>query len=203
VIEDATVADINYGSGTPPAIAIDCPNGMVLSISSLSKLVWPGLRIGWVRAPESVIQRLARLKSATDLASPLLTQQIAVRLLGAVDDFRKWRRLQLQPRRDLLVALLKQHLPEWTFRVPAGGLFLWVKLPYGDSREFAQVALRHGVILLPGPVMSDAEEHVRFIRIPFLAEPETLTSGVGRLTSAWRDYRSTDRPQARGAVTLV
>jgi DNA-binding transcriptional MocR family regulator len=176
---------------------------MVLSIGSLSKLVWAGLRVGWVRAPEPIIQRLARLKIATDLCSPLLTQRIAVRLLGAIDEFRKMRRLQLEPRRDLLVTLLKQHLPEWKFRVPNGGLFLWVKLPYGDAREFSQVALRHGVILLPGPVMSDAEEHVRFIRLPFLAEPETLTSGVNRLASAWRDYQSSDRRLTPSTVALV
>jgi DNA-binding transcriptional MocR family regulator len=203
LIDDATVAEVIFGGTPPPAIAVDCPNGMVLSIGSLSKLVWAGLRIGWVRAPEPIIQRLARLKSATDLGSPLLTQRIAVRLLGAIDEFRKMRRLQLKPRRDLLVTLLKQHLPEWKFRVPNGGLFLWVKLPYGDSREFAQVAVRHGVILLPGTVMSDAEEHARFIRLPFLAELETLTGGVNRLASAWRDYRSSDRPQTTSSVALV
>ncbi|MCU1339012.1 MAG: PLP-dependent aminotransferase family protein [Bryobacterales bacterium] len=203
VIDDTTVADITFGGAAPPPIAIDCPNGMVLSIGSLSKLVWAGLRIGWVRAPEPVIQRLARLKSAADLGSPILTQRIAVRLLGALDEFRKLRRLQLQPRRDLLVTLLKQHLPEWKFRVPAGGLFLWVKLPHGDSREFAQVAARHGVIVLPGPVMSAGDEHVRFLRLPFLAQSEILTNGVSRLASAWRDYKSSDRPQTPGTVTLV
>jgi DNA-binding transcriptional MocR family regulator len=203
LIDDATVAEIVFGVAVPPVIAVDCPNGMVLSIGSLSKLVWAGLRVGWVRAPEPMIQRLARLKIATDLCSPLLTQRIAVRLLSAIEEFRKMRRLQLEPRRDLLVTLLKQHLPGWKFRVPNGGLFLWVKLPYGDSREFSQVALRHGVILLPGPVMSDAEEHVRFIRLPFLAEPETLTIGVNRLASAWRDYQSSDRPQTPSSVALV
>jgi DNA-binding transcriptional MocR family regulator len=203
LIDDATVAEVTFGGTAPPPIAVDCPNGIVLSIGSLSKLVWAGLRIGWVRAPEPIIQRLARLKSATDLGSPLITQHIAVRLLGSIDECRKMRQLQLKPRRDLLAALLKQHLPDWKFRVPSGGLFFWVKLPHGDSREFAQVAQRHGVTLLPGPVMSDAGEHVRFIRLPFLAEHETLTSGVNRLASAWRDYQSTDRPPTQSSVALV
>jgi DNA-binding transcriptional MocR family regulator len=203
VIDDATVAEINFGSAPPPPVAVDCPNGMVLSIGSLSKLVWAGLRIGWIRAPEPIIQRLARLKSATDLGSPLLTQQIAVRLLGAVDDFRRMRRLQLKPRLDLLVTLLKHHLPEWTFQIPTGGLFLWVKLPFGDSREFAQVAARHGVIVLPGPVMSCADEHVRFVRVPFLVEPKTLNRGVIRLASAWRDYRSSNHSEDQGVVAFV
>jgi DNA-binding transcriptional MocR family regulator len=203
LIDDATVAEICFGGMTPPPIAADCPDGMVLSIGSLSKLIWAGLRIGWVRATEPTIQRLARLKSACDLGSPLLTQRIAIKLLGAIGEFRRLRGLQLKPRRDLLATLLHRHLPEWKFRVPNGGLFLWVELPQGDSREFAQVAARHGVILLPGPVMSDAEGHVRFIRFPFLAEPETLTDGVNRLVSAWRDYQSSERSQTRGSVTLV
>jgi DNA-binding transcriptional MocR family regulator len=204
VIDDRTVAEIILdGKAPPPPIAVDCPDGMVLTIGSLSKLVWAGLRIGWVRAPEPIIQRLARLKTATDLGSPLLTQQIAVRLLGALDEFRELRRLQLAPRRDLLVALLQRRLPEWKFRVPLGGLFLWVDLPQSDAREYAQVALRHGVIVLPGPVMSAAEEQLRFLRLPFLAEPETLTMGVTRLAAAWRDYRTSDRPQIQSTVTLV
>jgi DNA-binding transcriptional MocR family regulator len=120
-----------------------------------------------------------------------------------MDDFRKMRRLQLKPRLDLLVSLLTNHLPDWTFRIATGGLFLWVTLPSGDSREFAQVAARHGVIILPGPMMSCAEEHARCVRLPFLADPETLNRGVARLASAWRDYRSSDRSQGQGPVLLV
>jgi DNA-binding transcriptional MocR family regulator len=203
LIDDTTVADICFEGTTPPPMAADCPDGMVLTIGSLSKLVWGGLRIGWVRAPESTIQRLARLKSAADLGSPLLTQRIAIRMLGALDEFKKLRQAQLLPRRDLLARLLKRDLPQWSFRTPRGGLFLWVELPQGDSREFAQVALRHGVILLPGPAMSDTEGHVRFLRVPFLAEPGTIQDGVRRLAAAWRDYQSDDRVAPRGTVTLV
>ena len=203
MIDDRTVAEIVLSTDAPPPLAVDCPKGNVLTIGSLSKLVWAGLRIGWVRAPEPIVQRLARLKSATDLGSPLLTQRIAVHVLDTLDEFRELRRLQLTPRRDLLVNLLKRQLPEWKFRLPVGGLFLWVELPGSDAREYAQVALRHGVIVLPGPVMSAAEEQSRFVRLPFLAAPETLIAGVARLAAAWRDYQTSDRPQTQGAVALV
>jgi DNA-binding transcriptional MocR family regulator len=85
---------------------------------------------------------------------------------------------------------LKAHLPEWRFSRPAGGLFLWVRLPGGDAREFAQVALRHGVVIVPGPSMSADEQHARFIRLTFLWDPDTLTIGVDRLANAWRYYRA-------------
>ena len=203
VIDDGTLADLALNGPTPPLIASYAPAAPILTIGSLSKLAWPGLRAGWVRAPEPIVERLARLKSANDLGSPLLTQAIAVRLLGAIDQIRILRCHQLKPRRDLMARLLRESLPDWKFRLPSGGLFFWVKLPAGDSREFAQVALRHGALILPGPAMSAAEQHAPFIRLPFLAEDETLRTGVRRLSAAWRDYQPAGQGDRRQNVAMV
>ncbi|HEV2689066.1 MAG TPA: PLP-dependent aminotransferase family protein [Bryobacteraceae bacterium] len=203
VIDDGTLSELALDGPTPPPIATYTASAPLLTVGSLSKLTWPGLRAGWVRAPEPIIERLARVKSANDLGSPLLTQAITVRLLGAIDRIRLLRRRELKPRRDLLAALLRESLPDWKFRMPAGGLFLWVKLPAGDSREFAQVALRHGMLFLPGPAMSAAEQHAAFIRLPFLAEEQTLRAGVRRLAAAWRDYQSAGRRARRPNVAMV
>jgi DNA-binding transcriptional MocR family regulator len=213
VIDDGALAEIALDGPPPPLIATYvpatyvpatyAPSAPILTIGSLSKLAWPGLRAGWVRAPEPIIERLARLKSANDLGSPLLTQAIAVRLLAAIDQIRLLRRRQLEPRRDLMARLLRESLPDWKFRLPAGGLFLWVKLPAGDSREFAQVALRHGTLILPGPAMSAAEQHASFIRLPFLAEDEMLRTGVRRLSAAWRDYQPAGQGARRSNVAMV
>jgi DNA-binding transcriptional MocR family regulator len=132
-----------------------------------------------------------------------LTQAIAVRLLAAIDEIRLLRRRQLKPRRDLMAGLLRESLPDWKFRLLAGGLFLWVKLPAGDAREFAQVALRHGTLILPGPAMSAAEQHASFIRLPFLAEEEMLRTGVRRLSAAWRDYQPAGQGARRPNVAMV
>ena len=103
----------------------------MFTIGSLSKLVWSGLRVGWIRAPESMIDQVARVKSALELGSPVLIQAIATRLVRATAAARQLRQRQLKPRRELLTRLLRDQLPDWTFRVPAGGLFLWVRLPDG------------------------------------------------------------------------
>jgi len=203
LIDDSTLADIILDGSTPPPLATFAPQAAIITIGSLSKLIWPGLRVGWVRAPAWVIERLARLKSSLDLGSPLLTQAIAVRMVQNISRARTLRRLQLKPRRDLLAALLRKHLPEWEFRVPSGGLFLWLKLPCGDSRELAQVALRHGVIILPGPHASAIGKYERFIRIPFLAEPEILRTGVKRLSAAWNDYQSNGPTRSSQPLIVV
>jgi DNA-binding transcriptional MocR family regulator len=202
IIDDRTLADLVLEGSPPPPLAAHAPRAPILTVGSLSKLIGPSLRVGWVRAPEPFLQRLVRLKVAMDLGSPLITQAIAARLVGATDEARRLRQRQLKPRRDHLASLLRTHVPEWTFARPAGGLFLWVSLPRGDAREFAQVALRHGVVVVPGPNMSADEQHTRFVRLTFLADPETLTAGVRRLATAWRHYGSI-APRAREHTVMV
>jgi len=203
LIDDSTLADLVLDGTAPPPVAAFAPQAAIITIGSLSKLVCPGLRVGWVRAPAWIIERLARLKSSLDLASPILTQAIGVRLVDEVGRARELRQRQLKPRRDLLAELLRRHLPEWTFRLPRGGLFLWVKLPRGDAREFAQVTLRHGLLILPGPHTSAGGRHESFVRIPFLADPATLRTGVKRLAAAWKDYLSNGHLAGGQRVVVV
>jgi DNA-binding transcriptional MocR family regulator len=202
MIDDEVLAELVIDGVPPLPLAAHGADAPVLTVGSLSKLVWAGLRVGWVRAEEPVIERLARLKSAADLGSPLLTQAIAVRLLGAVEQARRLRRAELRGKRDGLTAMLRERLRDWSFRVPAGGVFLWVKLPCGDAREFAQVALRHGVMILAGPIMSPAGQHAQWIRLPFLAEISTLAAALERLAGAWREYAAEDR-RALARVGIV
>ena len=202
IIDDRTLADLVLDGSPLPPLAVHAPNAPILTVGSLAKLIGPSLRIGWIRAPEPLIQRLARFKAAIDLGSPLIAQAIAARLIRMTDDVRRFRQRELRPRRDLLASLLRAHLPEWTFSTPAAGLFLWVTLPGGDAREFAQVALRHGVVIVPGPHMSADEHHARCIRITFLWDAETLTAGVARLCAAWQHYQSI-KPRSREHAVMV
>ncbi len=98
--------------------------------------MWPGLRVGWIRAAENVIERLARVKTAFELGSPLSTRAIAVQLIAAIPEARRLRRIQLIPRRRALVDLLKKHLPDWKFRTPAGVSFFGSNYPKETHANF-------------------------------------------------------------------
>ena len=123
-------------------------------------------------------------------------------MVGAIPEARRLCQRERKPRRDLLKALLRDQLPEWRFRVPSRGFFLWVQLAHADAREYAQVAFRHGIVTLPGPSMSAAEDHASFLRVPFFGEPDTLRSAVDRLFAAWYEYRHSTRPR-RQTIALV
>jgi DNA-binding transcriptional MocR family regulator len=203
LVEDGTLADLTDDVQAPPPIATYAREAPVLTVGSLSKLFWAGLRVGWVRGPAAMVRRLARVKSASDLGSPVLTQAIAVQLMALADKARAIRRRQLQARRALLATLLREQLPEWGFEMPDGGLFLWVRLPGVDARHFAQAAARHRVAVTPGSLFSVDESHPEFLRLPFLLDEPELRMGIDRLATAWEEYRAGRTAHRVEALTVV
>ncbi len=116
-----------------------------------------------------------------------------MQLLKHVDEVKAIRHQQLQVQLDLMTTLLREHLPAWTWTTPSGGFFLWVRLPFGDASEFAQIALRFAVVVTPGTVMSVDDSHHQYLRLPFLLAPDVLGKGVQRLAQAWNVYRQLAR----------
>jgi DNA-binding transcriptional MocR family regulator len=188
-IDDESLAALGLEAAEPPApIASFAPNAPILTIDSVSKLGWGGLRVGWLRAPEELIARLGRVKAVADLGGSLPGQVIATRILEHYDEVRRERRVHLVERFELMCDLLGRSLPTWTWDPPRGGLCLWVRLPYGNAADFAQVALRHGVSVVAGPVASADGSFGDYLRLPFGHAPATLEQGVRRLAAAWQDY---------------
>ncbi|WP_328487961.1 aminotransferase-like domain-containing protein [Streptomyces zaomyceticus] len=179
-------------SGESPSLSA---YGEVIAVGSLSKVVWGGLRIGWVRGPVSLVSRLARLKALHDLGCDVPSQLVAARLL---DDFAAVRAARLGALRAghaHLRAELARLLPSWSCAPATGGQTLWVRLPHGDGVSFAQLALRHGVAVLPGATADALGGSVRRLRLHFLLPPETLTEAVRRLASAWAEYTPGPGPE--------
>jgi DNA-binding transcriptional MocR family regulator len=188
VVEDNTLADLAIGARPPAPVAAFTKAGPVLTIGSLSKVFWGGLRVGWIRGPEAMIDRLVRLKVMMDYATSLASQVLALRLLAHIDEARAVRQAQAAERLDLMRSLFAELLPAWSPNRPDGGFVLWVRLPRGDADEFSQVALRHGVAVVPGSVASPDHTMREYLRIPFVGEPEFLTEGVHRMARAWDAY---------------
>ena len=188
LVEDDTLADLTLGAEPPPPVAAFARTASVLTIGSLSKVLWGGLRIGWIRAPEPVLARLTRLKILTDLGCSVLSQLAAVELLGRIEGIRRARRREVRTKYGRMAALLRRLLPSWSWTPPAGGLSLWVRLPHGDATGFAQIALRHGVAIVPGPLASPDGGGADRLRLPFVHDAATMAEGIGRLARAWRAY---------------
>jgi DNA-binding transcriptional MocR family regulator len=102
-----------------------------------------------------------------------------------------------------MVELLREHLPEWKFAIPSGGLCLWVQLPGYDARHFMQCAARFGVALTAGPMFASEDSFQEYLRLPFLLNEEAITTGVRRLKSAWDQFRAIESVGASRAVTIV
>lgn len=186
VIDDEALADL--GTADVPPLAAFGRDDLLLTTGSLSKIIWGGLRIGWVRAAEPVVMRLARLKAVQDLGGEVFSQLAAAELVAGLELHRERRVAELRERHDRLCAELKRLLPSWRFRPAEGGQTVWVELPHGDGLSFAQLAMRHGVAILPGGALDVTGGSTACLRIPFLAPPEILAEAVRRLAAAWDAY---------------
>jgi len=200
IVEDGTLDDLDFGTRPPPPIAAFCRGGRGVTIGSLSKLIWGGLRVGWLRAPAPLLDSAAELKVMSDLGNSPLSQTLAARLMRRLPEIRSRRRVEIVERFEVLAAELGRQLPEWEWTPPAGGLSVWVRLPRGNAEEFGSVARRHGVAILPGSVFSPSNAHADHIRLPFCLEAGEIRDGIARLSRAWAEYvpsssgRSSDRP---------
>ncbi len=188
-VEDVSLAGLAW-SRVPPPVAAEAPDQPIAVIGSLSKLLWGGLRLGFVRAPEPVALRFARVKATHDLGSSVVGQLLAERILASPE----WpvtaaaRNEALRTGCCLLTSLLRQRLPAWSWIEPSGGLSLWVQLPTPTARPFAEVALRHGVAVATADALSAAGGHDDRIRLCFALPETALARGVNRLAAAWNAH---------------
>jgi DNA-binding transcriptional MocR family regulator len=194
VVEDHTLAGINLGQTPPQPIAAFARNAPILTLGSLSKIFWAGLRVGYIRGPETWISRLGRFKALSDLGGPIFTQAMAVLLLEHMPEAEKSRRREVSTKLELLTRLLTKHLPAWTWKRPEGGLLLWTRMPAGNADELAQIALRHGVALVSGSANSPDHHFADHVRLPIVADAVTMKDGIARLGQAAKEYQPRPRP---------
>lgn len=188
LVIDETMAELTIDPAEPQApFAVHGIDGTrPILIGSLGKSVWGGLRIGWIRAERSVLQRLVRGRTSGDLGTPILEQLIAAELVNDLDAILPFRREQLRVGRDHLMMLLAERMPEWHVPKAPGGLTAWVGLGSPVSSQLTLAARNEGVLLAAGPRFGIDGAFERFLRIPFSHPIEDLDRAADALARAWK-----------------
>jgi DNA-binding transcriptional MocR family regulator len=172
------------GAALPAPLAAWDPSGQVITIGSMSKAFWAGLRVGWVRAEPGLAARLEAARGPSDLASPVVEQLAAAWLLERADSVLPARRASFTRRRDILASALAECLPAWGFRIPGGGLSLWARLDAPVSSALAHAAERQRLRLVPGPRFGTGANLERYLRLPFTLPEADLPDAAHRLAAA-------------------
>ncbi len=186
VIEDAPYAELCFeGDALPPVASFDT-EGLVVFLGTFSKILSPGLRLGWVAADREILQRYVLVKQGVDLHTSGLTQLLAARFIVECDLEGHIARLRevYRGRRDAMLAALDTHMPPGlSYTRPAGGLFLWVELPvHLDAREILERSLAENVAFVPGGAFFTDGGHENTMRLNFSAMPEDrIAEGIRRL----------------------
>lgn len=200
VVVDESFVELGFCAGMRSAAAID-PS--VIIVGSLSKPVWGGLRIGWVRASADLVQRLAALRASIDMGGPVLDQLVAAEIVPHLESLMPERVALLRERRDALADVLHRELPEWRFALPRGGISLWAELDAPLSTSLTMLAAPAGVVVVPGSRFGVDGTLERFLRVPFSLPPDQLTRAVERLAAVWRSLDRTAVGDGVAARQLV
>ena len=185
LIEDDPYGELSYGGERLPSLRSMHPQG-VLYTGSFSKLLSPGMRVGYVIAPQAIFEKLVQVKQAADLHTPSFTQRIVHEVVrdGFLDDhIPVIRELYARQCRAMLDAL-REHFPrEAHWSPPQGGMFIWVTLPAQiDTARLLEKAIEQNVAFVPGAPFFCATPHTHMLRLSFVTVPvEKIRLGIQRL----------------------
>jgi len=194
LVEDNPYSELCYtGEIEPSLMDLDAQslgirelNGRVIYTSTFSKILSPGLRVGWIAAPLTVIDKLVALKQSTDLHTSTFVQYIINEVVrdGFLESHIAQLRTTYRERRDIMLAAMEKYFPqEVSWSHPAGGLFLMVYMPqYLDAQELLQEALAYKVAFVPGVDFHVGNTGHNTFRLNFSHEsPPMIEEGMKRL----------------------
>jgi 2-aminoadipate transaminase len=188
IVEDDPYGELRFeGEDITPLVALHKEN--VLYLSTFSKTLSPGIRLGWIVAPSKIIAKLVQAKQGSDLHTSTFIQMVANDICqrGILRSHVKPIRKVYGERRDAMLAAMEKHFPpDVTWTRPQGGLFLWVQLPeHVDATELLNIALQEKVAFVPGRVFYPNEGGKNAMRLTFAtAGPEKIEEGIKRLGRA-------------------
>lgn len=195
VIEDDPYSALQFdGEMSPPIKAFD-EAGLVFYVGSFSKILAPGVRLGWIVAPPDLVPKITTMRESLDLETSTLTQRAVALFLerGELEPhLEKLRRLHRQRRDALLAALEDQLSGEANWTEPDGGLFVWLTLDRGiDTWELFERSVARQVAYIPGAAFAVEGGAKNTMRLSFSnVTPERIQTGVARLAQVIRDAGS-------------
>lgn len=193
VVDDRSRALLQFRGDPPPPLASLVPpssGARIVTIGSLSRVAWPGLRIGWIRLDRpSTAERMVRLRTVDDLGLSIPSQLIALQVMDRFPELAAKRRDTLRERYHELVHGMGRHLPELMVEEPRGGWIVPVRLPVGRASRFASIARTAGVEVLPASIAAVGDLVDDRVLMPLGVDPAVLRVGIERLGVVWRQYR--------------
>ncbi|HWR06893.1 PLP-dependent aminotransferase family protein [Sporomusa sp.] len=189
IVEDDPYGELYYDKQPPPSLKALDPFGGVIALGTFSKILFPGLRTGWVVAPETVINRFALEKQYIDLHSSNISQKLLFDYLteGLLEDHLDTVRAEYKKRRDSVAGALHRYCgPHLTFTLPTGGFYFWCTLNQGIlTRQLLHEAGKTGVSFVPGEAFYADASGSRELRLCFTTHSEErLLEGIKRLSTA-------------------
>ena len=192
ICEDDPYRRIRFEGEVIPSIKSMDTTGHVISLGTVSKILAPGLRIGWAIGDAGVIRRMAMQKA--DGGSNAFAQRIVVQLMQSnkmakhIDEMIHHMRIH----RDAMIDAFARHIPEARIRAPQGGYFLWAKLPEGtDAERLVELGIEEGVEISSGRLSFANDDPGHFIRMAYsFITPDEIEDGIARLGIAWRKLQS-------------
>ena len=194
LIEDNPYGDLWFDTPPPAPLTARNPDGCIY-LGSFSKVLAPGLRLGFIVAPKAVYPKLLQAKQAADLHSPGFNQRMIAEVMkdGFLDRHIPTIRALYKGQRDAMLAALKKDMPaDVTWNSPLGGMFLWARLPEGmNAQDLLPKAVDKGVAFVPGAAFYNDHGDPRTMRLSFVTpDGDEIRRGVAALANAIAEQRN-------------
>ena len=191
IVEDNPYGDLWFDAEPPPPLAVQRPEDTVY-LGSFSKVLAPGLRLGYVIAPKSIYPKLLQAKQAADLHTPGFNQRVVHEVIrdGFLREHVPTVRARYKTHRDAMRAALERHMPagcHWT--VPTGGMFFWVELPaHLDATALLPKAVERGMAYVPGAAFFADHAKANTLRLSFVTvPPQEIERGIALLAQMLKE----------------
>ncbi|MBM9592826.1 PLP-dependent aminotransferase family protein [Leptospira sp. 201903075] len=194
LIEDEAYRYLDFEGNVYPSVSsFRKRRDLTFVLGSFSKILSPGFRLGWTVVPDVYRSLFTAIKQGNDLNSNQFSQVVVSKLLEVLDWNEHLRSIQIfySEKKETLVSLLKEYLPEAKFSDPEGGMFLWVEYPKVSPKELMKQCLASGVAMVPGSEFSPANKSSSQFRMNFsFLGKEEMEVGVKRIAKVYRDINT-------------